>query len=633
MLISRRVDIILKFLVFSVIFILMVSNCHIHVNFCETNTFSDSITPITSESQNIIGECHLNSLKSKRIGFTFHSDIVGDNFSIYLVQPPGYDANSSHKYPVVFILDGDWYLNDLERSVSNLTAAGSMPQAILVGIGYPAGNHRVRDYIYPHTPALPNSGGGDKFYGFLKDELIPYLDSNYNTDPLDRTLIGHSAGGYFTMYAFLQFGLSTEVIFTNFIDISGGGKFLTNLLPAEENLYNRFSDDVLRAKLFITIGGAEPIEFTDPLTKMARLITNRQYKGFKFLYKEYIGADHLAVFDLSLVDSLKWVFESGDMPIFIDETDDWKEYIVSPSGNGTKTNPYVIKDFFIDLQYYFSSGMEIQNSSKYFSIQNCTIINNNFAQNAGIRLTNCTNICISNCNISDSDSKNGITLYDSHNITLSGNSMAKSGLFVHNSLNNDIDSTNLVNNKPLFYYENQNKLIIDGLTDVGQLVLVNCHDASISNLDIFFASVGVLLSHCTNNSLSNIVTLSNDYGIYLETTDNSFFSNINASDNTIDGIKLVKSDNNRICNSTILSNGQYGIYLAGSFNNEIYRNTIISNEKANIYGNTGDNNIYDNIQNTIMTSQLSSFHFNLFLIITFIITVRVILIRKSRRSS
>jgi len=45
------------------------------------------------------------------------------------------------------------------------------------------------------------SGGAANFLSFINYELIPYVDKSYSTDTAKRTLMGHSLGGYFTLYA------------------------------------------------------------------------------------------------------------------------------------------------------------------------------------------------------------------------------------------------------------------------------------------------------------------------------------------------------------------------------------------------------------------------------------------------
>ena len=87
---------------------------------------------------------------------------------------------------------------------------------IMVGIGHPVGSvladlaaaHNYSEvrkkHLSPTAAEARGGGGAEKFLGFIRDELIPFVDSNYHTDPGDRTLVGDSLSGLFSLYALSQ---------------------------------------------------------------------------------------------------------------------------------------------------------------------------------------------------------------------------------------------------------------------------------------------------------------------------------------------------------------------------------------------------------------------------------------------
>src|SRR5690606_10805484 len=101
--------------------------------------------------------------------------------------------------------DGNAYFDAVANSVDNYIQGKNISvDPIVVGIGYENAyvmdSLRNRDYTYPE--ALPAdsftvSGKGDKFYDFIKAKLVPHIDSIYRTDKTNRTIMGHSFGGYF----------------------------------------------------------------------------------------------------------------------------------------------------------------------------------------------------------------------------------------------------------------------------------------------------------------------------------------------------------------------------------------------------------------------------------------------------
>jgi predicted alpha/beta superfamily hydrolase len=58
---------------------------------------------------------------------------------------------------------------------------------------------RWRDYSLVEMPDEPGSGHGDDFLEFIGQELIPFIDSSYRTQPDDRILWGESMSGGFTV--------------------------------------------------------------------------------------------------------------------------------------------------------------------------------------------------------------------------------------------------------------------------------------------------------------------------------------------------------------------------------------------------------------------------------------------------
>ena len=135
-----------------------------------------------------------------------HSEIVRKDYAIAVALPRNYERNS-RSYPVVYVLDGDAHFARTTDTARQLMEEEDLTESIMVGIGYgvPAGgaiflSRRERDLTPTRMAEWSLSGGGAKFLAFIKDELIPFVDSNYRTIPEDRAIIGHSFGGLFVLY-------------------------------------------------------------------------------------------------------------------------------------------------------------------------------------------------------------------------------------------------------------------------------------------------------------------------------------------------------------------------------------------------------------------------------------------------
>ena len=211
---------------------------------------------------------------------------------------------------MIYLLDADWYFDGSSKMigdggvagiVSSLSESGRIPKAIVVGIGYVKRNQRGRDLLWAY----------EKFYAFLTEGLIPFVDSEYRTDIRSpRTLVGHSDGGYFTLYSFFQFSESGSTPFGQFVAISGD--FTKNeWLPfREEGRMNRRIGDggVVDGALFLAVGGQDETRFVTSTQDMAERLESRQYQGLRFKSRTYSSDDHMSVVTPAVWSGLMWVF-------------------------------------------------------------------------------------------------------------------------------------------------------------------------------------------------------------------------------------------------------------------------------------------------------------------------------------
>lgn len=126
-----------------------------------------------------------------------HSSQVNEDREYKVYLPDSYKWAQDKRYPVLYILDGEFHFFHTAASVDFLSGQGEIPEMIVVAI---ASTVRVRDF----TPTDWSShwvggGGASKFLAFLSKELIPEIDRRYRTQDF-RVLSGHSAGGQFVLY-------------------------------------------------------------------------------------------------------------------------------------------------------------------------------------------------------------------------------------------------------------------------------------------------------------------------------------------------------------------------------------------------------------------------------------------------
>lgn len=131
------------------------------------------------------------------------SQIVNQEYQLLINTPASY-GESDKSYPVIYFLDAQWDFPLMVSTYGQSFYDGFIPEAILVGIQWGGENPnpdvlRARDFTPSHLSSVPNSGGAEKFLQFIKQELIPFMSSEYSTSD-DRILMGSSYGGLFTLY-------------------------------------------------------------------------------------------------------------------------------------------------------------------------------------------------------------------------------------------------------------------------------------------------------------------------------------------------------------------------------------------------------------------------------------------------
>lgn len=251
--------------------------------------------------------------------FSTYSKIVGDSFYVSVQLPESYYKDSAIKYPTVYVLDGNFYFPMLASVFRQYEQGGLLPPMILIGIGYKSfklmDSLRVRDYMYP--AALPSDemnavGGGKNFDDFLTNQLVPYIDSSYNTLKSNRSLLGHSFGGYFSLYALLNQINNDKTVFTNFASASPSlwyNNFYLNQLTSK--LKNRNSRDTLN--IFMTVGGLEDSTWNiAPVKKLGDSILNADVKDIKFQYKVYSDLSHMDIAIITFTKALQSFYISEE---------------------------------------------------------------------------------------------------------------------------------------------------------------------------------------------------------------------------------------------------------------------------------------------------------------------------------
>ncbi len=226
-------------------------------------------------------------------------------YELYIKLPEGYSKNNDVKYPVVYFTDAMWHIEILSGSIEYL-----VENAILVGISWQkdikdaeAHTSRFRDYsIMKSKNPKRQRGEASNHLTFIRNDVIKYVENNYQTDPDKRTYFGYSLGGLFGAYILL----AQPDTFKNYILGSPSLGFANRyIFELESNTAKKRKD--LNANVFISVGALEDT-YIGPIEDFIFRLKSRYYAGLSLQEVVIIeSADHGGAFPMAAVRSMYWL--------------------------------------------------------------------------------------------------------------------------------------------------------------------------------------------------------------------------------------------------------------------------------------------------------------------------------------
>lgn len=253
---------------------------------------------------------------------SIYSKILDENRKLWIHVPA-----SEGKFPVVYLLDGDGHFRSVVGMIHQLSTVNRntiCPKMIVVGI---LNTNRSRDltpskgdinHPYVDKALVERSGGGENFIAFMKQELFPYMESNYPVQPY-RIFIGHSYGGLIVLHTLFHH----TSLFNAYIAIEpslwwGDQKLLKEIkrFPMDRSfdrisLYLGIANtlkagmdtlQVLKDTTYSTMHIRSILDFKNLLV---RKFTNK----IRFKTKFYSSDDHLSVPFIAEYDAIRFIFD------------------------------------------------------------------------------------------------------------------------------------------------------------------------------------------------------------------------------------------------------------------------------------------------------------------------------------
>ena len=257
-------------------------------------------------------------------------------------------------------------------------------------------------------------------------------------------------------------------------------------------------------------------------------------------------------------------------------------------------------------------GIEISRSSvnyvaKKTTVTGCSIYGSarpGYTYGAGIYLWGFSDNIITNNNIYDNNVL-GIQIRESPNNVLKNNILNGNlySFYMQATSNigdfeQDIDPTNMIDGKHIYYLKDHHGDILDGSKNIGYLALVSCTNILVTDADI----CGMVLVNTTGSTISNVDAHNSMDGIWIFGSSGNIIVGCDVYDNADHGIHLWGSSTNDIINCNTYNNGDYGIFMEYSSSNNNIESCDSYNNKYGIHFSSSstsantitDCNIYDN---------------------------------------
>lgn len=247
---------------------------------------------------------------------TLASPALKRTYELFVRLPPGYaDAeNAARAYPVVYLNDAHSTFQIAAGVTGSPMRHGGFEPMIIVGVSYAEGDvgaaSRNRDLTpTPNSKSDAVTGGARDYLTFMRDEVIPLVETTYRADPARRVLAGQSYGGLFGAYALLEEpGLFADYILTSpSLWYEDGVMFRLEAAAAK-------AGKRLKGRVYFAIGDTETPsvngggnDMVGDQKRFAEILRSRGYQELVVRDTVVEGGTHLTTFPIGLLRGLMWL--------------------------------------------------------------------------------------------------------------------------------------------------------------------------------------------------------------------------------------------------------------------------------------------------------------------------------------
>ncbi len=221
--------------------------------------------------------------------------LVGREYQLAVWLPEDY-ASSQQRYPVIYLLDGDIFFGFAANLTPFLNMFDKVPQSIIVGINYDMTSYeeffqlRELDFKIPSVQDAPPNSHADLFLAALKQEIIPFIDTDYRTDPSERSIYGYSSSGFFVLYTLCH----EPNLFRRYLAGSGDLDLsVPYMITHDQKLVSR--EKINPIDIYLSVGGLEDGSSQSSVSSLKELVIvfkAKNYPGIRLITEIYKSEKH-----------------------------------------------------------------------------------------------------------------------------------------------------------------------------------------------------------------------------------------------------------------------------------------------------------------------------------------------------
>ena len=260
-------------------------------------------------------------IKNTEVRIIKSSIVENTSYEIHISLPGNY-SETNENYPVLYYLDAYHWGGIVIETYRLLRAFKEVKPLILVGISYKDASmeeeyfYRSRDLIPTiiteknrgsYSASIPPaSGGSDKFFKFIEEELKPLVSEHYRVDVTDSGILGISNGALFATYVLFN----KPDAFKNYI--LGSPRYDRDNFSAIEYESEYFAkSQSLPVNLFLSKGSEEPEFIISSWTKLRNILQSRNYEELKLITKTFEGENHTSGIPGTISRGIRELYKSN----------------------------------------------------------------------------------------------------------------------------------------------------------------------------------------------------------------------------------------------------------------------------------------------------------------------------------